>query len=217
MKFILKGICNSSTILQTQNSQLSQLGFDLRPRSFNFTQGENIKVMLGQTSIDQDISLLFEDEKDFVVREVSENIRNSLKENQKLFLEFTGKTSLGDLEKLETDYIWHYHDQERIRNIADTKFLKKIVIRHNDLEYLNSRGELYGFFHLFSDYFNKVIIEIQVDWNTEIIYSMFEHFKLPVISVEITNLIETSYQNPNCELINTFINTIKTNINNLKG
>jgi len=105
MKFILKGICNSSTILQTQNSQLSQLGFDLRPRSFNFTQGENIKVMLGQTSIDQDISLLFEDEKDFVVREVSENIRNSLKENQKLFLEFTGKTSLGDLEKLETDYI----------------------------------------------------------------------------------------------------------------
>ena len=217
MKFILKGICNASTILQTQHSDLSQLGFDLRPRSFNFTQGQNIKVMLEQTSTDQDISLLFEDEKDFVVKEVSEDISTSLKIGQKLFLEFTGKTPLAELEKLQKDYIWHYHDQERIRNIADTKFLKKIVIRHNDLEYLNSRGELYGFFHLFSDYFDKVIIEIQVDWNTEIIYSMFEHFNLPIISVEITNLIETSYQNPNCDLINTFIKTIKTNVINLKG
>jgi hypothetical protein len=217
MKFILKGVCNSSTILQTQSSNLAQIGFDLRPKSFNFTQGYKIKEMIEGIPPNQSISLMYEDEKDFLVKEVSKDIRTSLVDGQELFLEFTGRTPLAELEKLNLDYIWHYQDQERIRNIADTNHLKRIVFRHSDLEYLNSRGELHGFFNLFSDYFDKIMIEIQVDWNSEIIYSIFEHFNIPIISVEITNLIEVGYQNPNCDLINTFIKSIETNINNLKG
>lgn len=217
MKFILKGICNPSTILETKNLNLQQYSFDLRPKSFNFTQGYKVKEMIKNCYDSSCISLLFEEEKNYVVKEVSDDIAKGLGPNQELLLEFTGRSTLSELEKYGKNYVWHYQDHEKIKNISNTEFLKRVVFHHSDLEYLNSRGELYGFFNLFSDYFQKVSFEIQLDWNSEIIFSIFENFNLPIVSVEISNLIELSYQNPNSELINTFFNNLELNLRKVKG
>lgn len=216
MKFLLKGLTKSSSIISTKPLNLRQYSFDLRPRSFNFVQARKIKEMITHNSDIHNFTLIFENEKDFVVVEVLKDLRSVLFDTQNVMPEFFGITPLEELEKFNEEYIWHYHDKEKIRDIAFAKNLKRIVFHHEDLAYLNSRGELHGFFNLFSDYFERIEIEIQLDWNAEIITSILEFFPISYISFEITNLVELSYQNPDTNLINNHILKVQKIINTKK-
>lgn len=217
MKLSLKGITGKNTLELLSDLDIYQYSFDLRPKSFNFTQGYNIQKIITDCPIGHNFSLMFEDEKDFVVNELYKNIYSVISKEQKLYLEFTGRTPLADLERYEVDYIWHYHDQEKISNLKEVKFLKKIVFHHEDLEYLNSRGELHGFFNLFSDYIENIFIEIQINWDSDLILSMFDLFQVPMISIEITNQVEVSYQNPDNELIKNQLQYIQNLFTNKKA
>jgi len=209
MKFILKGITNSNSILATDSIGMSQYTFDLRPKSFNFVQSRKIVEMISGDTKSRVYSLLFENEKDFVIKQLLTQINPSIGEEQNLFLEFAGITPLVECEKYEHDYIWHYHDGEKIKNITDTKYLKRIVFRHSDLEYLSSNGELHGFFNLFSEYFDRIFIEVQLNWDSPIMFSIFEFFKIPLLSFEITDQVEIGYQNPDHDLIISHITNVK--------
>ncbi len=201
MEFILKGITNNQLLEGLKLSSVSQYTFDLRPKSFNFTQAYNIKNLITNNPQSTRYSLWFENEKDFIITELYNDIKSSLKEQDQLLLEFSGETSLADLEKFELPYIWHYHAGEKIKNISFCKNLKRIVFHHADLEEYHRGGELHGFFNLFSDYTNKIYFEIQANWDSQIILSIFDFFTIPMLSFEINSQVELSYQNPDVELI----------------
>ena len=76
------------------------------------------------------------------------------------------------------------------------------MFRQEYLDSLHSSGELHGFFNLFSDFTEKVYFEIQLDWDSEIILSLFDFFEIPLLSFEINNKVELSYQRPDHLLIN---------------
>lgn len=218
MNFILKGVCQDSTIKKLEGSSLvSDIGFDFRPKSFNFVQSYKVQELVKQCSEIKSFSLIFEDEKDFVVTEKFKEVSNVLIEDQSLYLEFAGTQMLESFEKLQIPYFWHYQDQEKISNIKNTSFLKKIIFRHSDLEYLNSKGELFGFFQLFSDHFDRIQFEIQIDWNTELILSILEFINIPIFSIEITNIVEKSYQRPDNDLIYDYIKNVIQSIQQIKG
>jgi hypothetical protein len=209
MKIGLKGITKFDTIDQTRSLELDSYSFDLRPKSFNFTQKKNIKNILDTLKSNLDITLIFENEQGFLVKEFYHSIRTHLFDESKCLLEFAGTTPLEELEELKIPYIWHYHDKEKLVNIEKTKYLKKLILHHSDLEYLNSQGELFGYLQLLKDVANDLEFELQLDWDVSLQESIFSYFEFSMISFEITNIVETSYQQPDCTTIQTQINYYK--------
>lgn len=202
----LKGITQAESIETTQELNLAGYGFDLRPKSFNFVQVKKVKDILGQYPNFQYI-LLFENEKEFMVNDLFELIQEDNDYN--LTPEFTGLSNLSEIEKVGKEFYWHYHDEETFKNLQKHKLLKKIIFLHQDLEDYHARGELFGFLTLFKDLQTAGIkFEVQIDWDTSIIESMFEYFPFDTISYEINNKVELSYQNPNhAAIISQLINT----------
>jgi hypothetical protein len=209
MKIGLKGITKIETITQTKMLDLTSYSFDLRPKSFNFTPKGNIQKILESLNSNLEISLMFENEKDYIVTEIYQEVESYLFDEANCLLEFAGSTPLIELEKFEIPYIWHYHDKEKLRNIENTHFLKRIVLHHEDLEYLNSKGELFGYLQLLSDSSKNVKFELQLDWNISLIESMFSYFDFAMLSFEITNIVELSYQQPDHLAIQSEINYYK--------
>lgn len=209
MKLILKGITKSETISELSTSQFNQFSFDMRPKSFNFTQGRNVASIIDKYRGLYNFSILFENEKSFMVKE----ILKPFTDRSNVVAEFSGRTPLSELNDLEVPFFWHYHDEEKISNLKNMENLKRIIFHQSDLEYLNQRGELFGFFQLFSDFFEKIEFEIQLEWNSEIIVSLLDSFNLLILSFEINSSVEKAYQTPNTELINQYIKQTKVFLN----
>lgn len=204
----LKGITKAQTIEETQDLQLSGYSFDLRPKSFNFTQLKNIKEILERFP-DHQYTLLFENEKEFMVHDLFELIQ---KENNYLLTpEFTGLSVLNQVEQVGKEYFWHYHSQETFKHLLDHKLLKKIIFLHKDLEVFQANGELFGFLNLFQDLKqNGILFEVQIDWDTDLIESMFEYFSFDSLAYEINNKVEVSYQNPDhVAILSQLVQTLK--------
>jgi hypothetical protein len=205
MDYGLKGVTKLTTIESNRDLELKVYSFDLRPRSFNFTPMSNIKNIISSANLG-DFTLLFENEKDFVLNEFIKEFK--LNENH-VHLEFSGTTQIEELDALETPYSWHYHPEIKISQISKTRFMKRIVFGHQLLEHFNDNGELFGFLSLFKDLVDGVEFELQLDWDSPVLESMFEYFKFDFISFEIDSKIETSYQNVNEVELNAHIKTIQ--------
>lgn len=205
MNYILKGI--SSFEIIDKLPEFDSYAFDLRPRSFNFTQAYQIKNMIEKVIVDKNIILLFENEKAFVVDELISHIKSSLHTTNELICEFSGQSSLQSLDEYQRPFFWRYHNEEKLINISSSKELKKIIFLHRDLEMLNSSGELFGFLNLFANM--NVHFELQIDWDTNLIESMFEYFRFDTISFEINSKVEHSYRQLDFELAKVIIKNIK--------
>jgi hypothetical protein len=190
MEYSLKGITKLSNIEVTQALGLQSYAFDLRPRSFNFTPLYNIK-QIQQTSGQEVYTLLFENEKDLVLKELVKEFE--FKENI-VYLEFTGVTELNELDSLGMPYAWHYNPEIKISEVKKAKFLKRVVFSHVLLEHFDDSGELFGFLSLFTDLVEGLEFELFLDWDSSILESAFSYFHFDRISFEINSKVESSYQ-----------------------
>ncbi len=200
MKYALKGITQTSSLQFFTRKEFSQFSFDLRPKSFNFTQHYKIIEMIQNDQSLSEYSLLFENEKDFVVSELFKLI-GANHFGAEILCEFCGRTDLDYLESLNIPYVWHFHDGEKIASLAKYERMKRIVFRSEDLKLLLEKGDLFAFLKLFDYLRAKVEIEIQMQWNAELFESLHDHFQIDYLSFEINQMVEKSYQQPNHEMI----------------
>lgn len=205
MDYGLKGITKLSLIENNKDLDLTIYSFDLRPKSFNFTPMSNIKKILSSTGIDQ-FTLLFENEKDFVLNELIKEFE--LDENN-VHLEFSGSTQIDELDSLGMPYSWHYNPEIKISQISKSQFMKRIVFGHQLLEHFNENGELFGFLSLFTDLVDGLEFELLLEWDSPVLESMFEYFNFDYISFEIDSKVEVSYQNVDEVQLNNHIKKIQ--------
>ncbi|MBD64281.1 MAG: hypothetical protein CME62_03690 [Halobacteriovoraceae bacterium] len=197
MSITITGVTSENTIQTIKSYHLNSIGFDLRPKSFNFIQEHKIKSILTQFK-GLNVSLLFENDKDFVINHFYQDLKSL---SHQFYVEFTGQEKVAELEKLNIPYFWHYHSEEKISSLASTKNLKKIILTHSVLREFQQTGELFGFLQLFADINSKIKFELLLDWDTEIMLSMFEYFEFHGIQFEINSKVERSYQNVNQTLL----------------
>lgn len=214
--FSLKGATNLNHINQLAKSYQMDFSLDLRPKSFNFTQSKNIINIINSAPVHSVFYLMFENEKPFMVKNIYQEIINQTEKDRHIFLEFTGQTSIEELDSFGIPYSWHYHSDERIGNLENAKYLKKLIFNHNHLTEYYEKGELFGFLNLFSDLDEKIEFELLINWDTNFIYSLFDLIKISTISIEINNLVELSYQNVDINQVDLFFKTLEKDLN-IKG
>ncbi len=208
----IKGLTKLDTLPALLESGLTSFSFDLRPRSLNFTQSQNIIEILSHLVAETiETNLIFENEKDFVVNNVLDSIGRA--SGVIPGLEFTGSSALSELDKLEKAFKWHYTEDEKLSSIESCKNLETIVFSQSLLSTYAERGELHGFFQLFADLDKDMKYELLLSWDGEIIESVFDFIDVSGVSVEIQPMVELSYQNVDLQKVTSYINYLKKVIN----
>lgn len=209
MKLALKGILDLEVMQLASQLGMSEVSFDFRPRSFNFTQGYRVKELLSYGGQFDFLNLIFENEKDFVIEQILKDLNSA---EHSIMLEFSGGESLIWADKFETPYIWHYKADTSLSQIEESKFLKRIVFNQEVLDYYNQSGELFGFFQLFSDREN-LELEILADWDNPLIISLIDSFNINYLSFEINTKVERSFRSVDHALVSTHIKQIQQSLN----
>ena len=214
MQFNLKGVTKLETVLETKDIPIYQYSFDLRPKSFNFTQIKNIEEIISASQDINSISLCFENEKPQLVKELYKRSKERAHDSQQLLLEFMGDEKIEYCEQFKLPYIWHYHEDESISSFGHASYMQRVVFSHALLQKYHEQNELHGFLNLFSDYVQKIYFEVQLEWSREIILSIFDFFKIPVVSYEINSDVEHFYQNPDHKKIKQYYDNLSNLLKN---
>ena len=209
MKLALKGILDLEVMQLASQLGMSEVSFDFRPRSFNFTQGYKVKELLSYGGQFDSLNLIFENEKDFIIEQILKDLNP---EEHSMMLEFSGGESLTWADRFETPFIWHYKAETSLSQIEQSKFLRRIVFNQEVLDHYNQTGELFGFFQLFTDREN-LELEILTDWDNPLIISLIDNFDISHLSFEINNKVERSFRNVDHGLVKTHIKQIQQSLN----
>lgn len=206
MDLHLDGITKSISIEQLRHTPVKTFGFDLRPKSFNFTTIKNIAEIISQYPT-ENYRLIFENESGF---NISELLKKVDFDNSDVSIEICGSVDFQELEKLGISYSWRFHEGARFSDIKKAKKLKSIVIPHKTLEFYFERGELYGFLDLFRDsYFKEMNFRLLLDWDSSVLMTAVDQLSIQDFAFELNNKVEISYQNPDHNLIANEINKFK--------
>lgn len=207
MDINIKGITTDSLMTGPIKDQVTTYSFDFRPTSFNFIQVARAADYMKQLEGEYQLRCLFENDSNLMITETLNKIEDLAE--YRCLPEVFGQQSLEQMESLDLEYCWLYQNSVKLSELSDAKNLKKIILRHSDLQELNDSGELFGFLNIFNSMELVVEYELLLDWNTIIIESMFDYFKFNELSFEINQMVELSYQNPDVHLIQTHLNNIK--------
>ena len=141
MNLTLKGITNSSQVQCASEAGVNGYTFDLRPKSFNFIQLHKIQSICTEKFLTQ-INLLFDNEKDFVIKELARKLNEV---GVSTSLEFINVSDLVFLEKLGEEYSLYFNSSLSLKKIKECSNIKKIILEHQTLEEFHQKGELFGF------------------------------------------------------------------------
>lgn len=206
MKKHLKGIIDQKLFERAFDFGIQEVSFDLRPTSFNFTQGYVIEKILEDSSTDfESYSVLFDTDKDFMVLEQLKKIENATPVD--VFPEFSNLTDIDALDRIGKPFAWQYNQATRIKSILESKNLQRIVFTFSELEVLLKANEFFGLVNLLREV-RDFDIELLVDWDSPIYQSVLETVENCILSFEINNKIESSYRNIDYNLLEAHIHHI---------
>jgi hypothetical protein len=213
VKIRLTGVYNSQTITHLKDCSVNHFGFDLRPKSFNFIQAYKIQEIL--TTVDTLIDnfyLHFENEKDYVISEISSMIVSHLKHG-KLFLEFSGDNDLNFYDQFSVPYLWHFNEKIDLGQIEKSQYLQRIVLEQNTLEHLNRYNRMYDFLNGLAPLLtNKQIeLELKLDWDSALMEAILDFYPVAMISFGVNSKVEKSFRQIDLQRVQGHIeHTIKT-------
>lgn len=198
MKFGLKGITDLKTYKFAHELGFSEVGFDLRPKSFNFTQGYKIKEILKQSEEWLNLVLQFESEKEFVIKELINDLQTST--SQVLSLAIENPVNLKKIDELAHPYSLKYQPDLKLSEIKACENLTRLVFGQEFLDELNQNGELFGFFDIIRSE-TDLELEVQTDWDSAMLMTLIDTYNIEVLSWEINNKVELSYRCLDFELV----------------
>lgn len=197
------GVYNSDIVMQLLAQGIRDIGFDIRPRSFNFIQLDAIHKILNEIPASNlKFFLRFENDKDFVVRELVDKLTgHGVIPGENLWVEYWGSETVEFCEQVGLPYIKLLHDQN-FQNWLSSSQLQGFVVNEMFLNSLGLKGDSFAFLGNFFDALPKeFIVDLSLDWNSEISKSLLEFYPFNNLCFHIDNQVENSYRNVNLQLI----------------
>jgi hypothetical protein len=208
----INGLYDSRTIKRLKELGCSKFCFDFRVRSFNFLQQHQFLSILDDVySTSDEITLRYENEADFVIQKMVDDLKEVEKINTKhnIVLEFSDDLGPDFYDQFETPYYWHYSKGVKLSKIKKAKFLKGIIIPFSILEEAHEDDQYYNFVNNFHSMFvspereNKLDIGLDIDWTSNLLPSLTEFFDFSFLSISINDKVESCFRNVNLDKLST--------------
>jgi len=208
----MNGIYDERTLKCLEKRDILLLGLDFRPRSFNFLQEHKFFELL--ENIEQESKLKkghfflhFQNEAPFVIEKILADIKNYCYDSgwsfSKFSLEFSDTQLSSYYDLFETPFLWHYTPGGSLKEVMKCRYLEGIVLSHKQLEEFHREGKLYSFLQTFHSLTTDKPMKIflSLNWDTNLITSLFELFDFDGVSLEIDRQVETCYRNVNLPIV----------------
>lgn len=198
-----------------QLDDVTQFGFDFRPKSFNFLQSYRFFDMLENFySEDHLYYLHFRDEKDFVINKIIEDCHQFLGERydglitfSRILLEFSGTLDFNIFDSFEMGYFVHYDYELDFKIYNEARFLKGVIFSYSIFEGLHAKGLWNEFLEYYTNvllpYFKqrKIKSVLKVDWGENIFPSLLDSISFDSINFEINSKVEQGYRQVDLSLV----------------
>jgi len=219
MEIKINGVYNPESIQFLKSLGVSNFGFDLRPKSFNFIQLHVIKDIIKSLDSGSEIySFMFSNEKDFVINEViSQLSKDTNISSDRFLLEFTDIHDIDLCESFKHNYVWHFDESTNFRKIQHCQYLRVVSIAQQKLVSMQESTELYSFIkELNSLRSDSTLLSMRLDWNDSLLESISDFYLPNIITMEINNMVESSYRHINQSSISDHLNFLKQKITSLE-
>jgi hypothetical protein len=181
MDLRVNGVYNQQTFQFLSELGVKKFTFDFRPVSMNFIQEYVVHDILKElSSANHQYYLMFQNEKDFVVSKITNELINNnlLRDSDSLFLDFRSNHELSYFEQFKTPFYWSFDESVNYYQIIDSPLLKGLTFSSTYLERLNERGQLFKFLSDLQGILQKserdLKLHLEIEWETSIQESIFD-------------------------------------------
>ena len=204
MEIKINGVYSKELVSFFKGKGINNFGFDLRPTSFNFIQLHVIKYVLSKiNSQNNTFTFLFQNEKDFVIKELIGFLEeDQLITKEQVLLEFTDVQDIDECESHKMNYIWHFNDMTNYRKISGSEFLRVISIAQSQLEIYQQSQELFPLIKEINSLKNESnLLDLRLDWTDSLQESIIDFIQPQLFTLEINNTVQSCYRNVNKKLV----------------
>jgi hypothetical protein len=197
----INGVYNTSIINEFLPLGINQFAFDLRPRSFNFIQAYEIARIIHESSSFLQYVLLFENEKDFVIIGLLEQLENLSGKND-FILQYNGQETFEEIQKIKKPYYWVYHSEESFRKFCNDKNCKRIIFSSSELTRLTENNEIYPIIQEIQSLDRDDLeIEFSMEWACSLPKSLIDFFQIKLMCFEVSPEVEAGYRQADLNVI----------------
>jgi hypothetical protein len=220
MEIKINGVYSYDVMLLLKSMGVKNFGFDLRPKSFNFIQLHALKDIIEKSDTGKETySFLFSNEKDFVIDQLIKQIESETRiSKDRILLEFTDVHDIGDCEKFNLNYVWHFDESSNYRKLASAEYLRVLSISQKKLEHYQNQGQVFEFIKEINELRGEnTLLDLRLNWDESIIESINDFYLPKIFTLEINQLVESSYRNINQSLLQDHLNLFNQSIIQSKG
>ncbi len=209
MDIRIDGIYDHLTVKKLKQVGVRSFGVDFRPKSFNFLQGYAFLKILKESYQEGDQYILhFENEKDFVVQKIIQDLKNfllneigrpqNLEDFSLLFSDFELPSYA---KNLPLKFFWHYNPEVSLKKVLEVKNLKGIRFDFSFFQKINTERQLQNFVR---NFYTQVLplrknddleLILNIDWDSNIFSGLFEFLDFSSLSLAINHKVEICYRN----------------------
>lgn len=196
--FKIEGIYDQRTLKLLKAQGLKDFGFNFSPRSFNFIQEHVFLVELVPLLDESDnIHLHFARSNDPMISKVIFDLKINGIKTERLYLNCDEWVETP--ESLGIKYYLNYVSDINMSYCKSSLF-SGMIFDFNFFEDLHHRGVLNNFISNFYTHFNKLLndekkIILRIDWDNNLMPSLFDYFEFDLMSFPINSKIEICYRN----------------------
>lgn len=216
--FKIEGIYDQRTLKLLKQKGLRDFGFNFSPRSFNFIQ-EHIFLSDLIPLLDplDRIHLHFDRSNDPMIKKVLEDLKKAGFNPENVYIDCDEWSERP--ETMGVKYYLTYHPELDISQCRGENF-SGMIFNFSYFEELHQRNVLNNFISNFYTHFSKVLtddkkIVLRMDWNSNIMPSLFDYFEFDLMSFSINSKIEVCYRNVDLKKLTTEMDLIKKNTHSL--
>ena len=203
----IDGIYDQETFMGLRDIPISNIGFDFRPKSFNFLQHYRFMDILEKLHNPSERYFLhFCDETNTMISKFLKDLAKRYPMANNFLLEFSDNQTLDFYKQFKYPFFWHYRPDENFNKLFDLPHFKGLVLSHSFLTGLHERGRLNNFIRNFHQLFyrrkdNRRELALSLEWNSNIFPSLFDLFEFDMICLPINKKVEQHYRKVDMDML----------------
>ena len=197
--FRILGIYNEKTFQLSENLGVHQMGFDFRPKSFNFFQGHCLIELLNRKNRPHyKYFLHYAHERDFVIHKMLADIDEYTDvPRDQLTLVFSDNQGLDFYEQFNLPFAWHFESLKSLKGPLESPLFTEISLSYSEIEFLHGQGHailLLNEIKQLCSVHSHLTLSLRLPWELDMAASIFDFFHFDHYLLSISSQVEKSYR-----------------------